>query len=184
VRMARGSRGLPKVLPGPTVPYPSMPCGWATPKRCYGHFRGGLPADWVACGRLLPFWTPHAVRLWKLVCPGAYFMGRRLIHGSQISYGILRPRPSPPTLCAGRLTPCRSDDWLGFDRRQGKFLETRIQNLSCGQLTPSRRVGVMLVRAQRYLTKIGREHPMKLCLPMGNCFSPGYVVDWMSGDCT
>jgi hypothetical protein len=23
----------------------------------------GLPAGWVACGCLLPFWTPHAVRL-------------------------------------------------------------------------------------------------------------------------
>jgi hypothetical protein len=43
--MARGGHGLPKVLPGPAMPYPSTPCGRA------------------ACGRLLPFWTPHAVRL-------------------------------------------------------------------------------------------------------------------------
>jgi hypothetical protein len=38
--MARGGHGLPKVSPGPAMPYPSMPCG-----------------------RLLPLWSPHAVRL-------------------------------------------------------------------------------------------------------------------------
>jgi hypothetical protein len=33
-------------------------------KRPYGCFRGGTPAGWVACGRLLPPLTPHAIRLW------------------------------------------------------------------------------------------------------------------------
>jgi hypothetical protein len=30
--MARGGHGLPKVSPGPVMPFPSMPCGWATPE--------------------------------------------------------------------------------------------------------------------------------------------------------
>jgi hypothetical protein len=30
VRMARGVHGLPKVSPGPAMPYPSTPCGRAT----------------------------------------------------------------------------------------------------------------------------------------------------------
>jgi hypothetical protein len=29
-RMARGGHGLPKVSPVPAMPYPSLPCGWAT----------------------------------------------------------------------------------------------------------------------------------------------------------
>jgi hypothetical protein len=29
-RMARAGKGLPKVSPGAAIPYPSMPCGWAT----------------------------------------------------------------------------------------------------------------------------------------------------------
>jgi hypothetical protein len=32
-------------------------------KRPFGRFRGGPPTGWVACGCLLPFWTPHVVRL-------------------------------------------------------------------------------------------------------------------------
>jgi hypothetical protein len=55
-RMARGGHG-----PGPALPYPSMPCGRATPetavpllKRPNGRFRGG---------RLLSLWTPEAVGL-------------------------------------------------------------------------------------------------------------------------
>jgi hypothetical protein len=30
-RIASGGHGLPKVSPGPAMPYPSMPCGRATP---------------------------------------------------------------------------------------------------------------------------------------------------------
>jgi hypothetical protein len=40
-RMARGGQGLRKVSLGPAMPNASMPCG-----------------------RLLPPWAPHAVRLW------------------------------------------------------------------------------------------------------------------------
>jgi hypothetical protein len=46
--MASGGHGLPKVLPRP-----------------YDRVRGGPPAGWAACGRLLPLWIPHAVRLWE-----------------------------------------------------------------------------------------------------------------------
>jgi hypothetical protein len=52
--------------------YPGPPCltllglaGGPPLKRPYSHFRAGPPTGWVACGRLLAFWTPHAVRL----CP-------------------------------------------------------------------------------------------------------------------
>jgi hypothetical protein len=48
--MARGGIGLPKISPGPTMPYPSIPCGWATG-----------PSGQAVFGRLLPLWTPHAV---------------------------------------------------------------------------------------------------------------------------
>jgi hypothetical protein len=51
-RIARGGHGLPKVSTRPAMPYPSMPCRRAT-----------LPTERVACGRLPPFWTPHAIRL-------------------------------------------------------------------------------------------------------------------------
>jgi hypothetical protein len=39
-----------------TLPYPP-----------YGHFRGGPPTEQTACGQLLPFWTPHILRLWQLL---------------------------------------------------------------------------------------------------------------------
>jgi hypothetical protein len=39
VRMARGIHALPKVSPGPAMPYPSTPCGQATRKT------GGCPLD-------------------------------------------------------------------------------------------------------------------------------------------
>jgi hypothetical protein len=51
VCMVRGGHGLPKVSPGPAMPYPSMPCRWATPETAC--FRGGL----------LLLWTSHDVRL-------------------------------------------------------------------------------------------------------------------------
>jgi hypothetical protein len=50
--------------------YPGQPCptllrlaGGPPHKWSYGRFRGALPHAGRACGRLLPFWTPHAVRL-------------------------------------------------------------------------------------------------------------------------
>jgi hypothetical protein len=46
------------------MPDPSMPYRGPSLQRPYGRFRGGSPAGWVACSRHLPFWTPHAVRLW------------------------------------------------------------------------------------------------------------------------
>jgi hypothetical protein len=37
--MAKGIHGLPKVSPGPALPYPSMPCGRATPETAFQPFR-------------------------------------------------------------------------------------------------------------------------------------------------
>jgi len=59
--MARGIHGLPKVLPGPLMPNPSMPCRWAISKQPYSHFKGGPPSEQAACSHPLPFWTPHTV---------------------------------------------------------------------------------------------------------------------------
>jgi hypothetical protein len=49
--------------------YSGPPCPTLRPadgpalKRPYGRFKGGPPARRAARGRLLPPWTPHAVRL-------------------------------------------------------------------------------------------------------------------------
>jgi hypothetical protein len=53
--MAMGGHGLPKVLPGPAMPYPSTPCRQATPITALWPFQG-----WPAhrAGRLRPFSTP------------------------------------------------------------------------------------------------------------------------------
>jgi hypothetical protein len=48
---------------GPPCPTLLPPTGRPLMKQPYGLFRGGPPAGWAGCGRLLPFWTPHAVRL-------------------------------------------------------------------------------------------------------------------------
>jgi hypothetical protein len=37
--MARGGHGLPKVLLGPAMPYPSTLCGWATPETAFQAFQ-------------------------------------------------------------------------------------------------------------------------------------------------
>jgi hypothetical protein len=39
-RMARGAHGLAKVSPGPSMPYLSMPCEWATPEMALQLFQG------------------------------------------------------------------------------------------------------------------------------------------------
>jgi hypothetical protein len=39
--------------------HPGLPCP------IFLHPVDGLPAGQAACGRLLPFWTPHAIRLWN-----------------------------------------------------------------------------------------------------------------------
>jgi len=44
------------------MPYPFTPCGPANPATILRVFQG-----WPAHGRLLPPWTPHAVRLWMLI---------------------------------------------------------------------------------------------------------------------
>jgi hypothetical protein len=64
--IARRDHGLRKVLPGPAMPDPSTPCGQTILKRPYGRFRSGRLTGWVACGRLLPLWTPHAIHLCSL----------------------------------------------------------------------------------------------------------------------
>jgi hypothetical protein len=63
--MAKGGYGLPNVSPGPrptgpAMPYSSTPYGRATPETAYGRFRGDPLTGRAACGRLQPFWTPHA----------------------------------------------------------------------------------------------------------------------------
>jgi hypothetical protein len=56
-RMARGDHGLPKVLHGPAMPYPSTPYRRATPETALQPFKG-----WPACkaGGLVGRW-PAAV---------------------------------------------------------------------------------------------------------------------------
>jgi hypothetical protein len=49
--------------PGPQFPTLRRPVGGPTPKRPYNRFKGGPPTGQVACGCLLLFWTPDAVRL-------------------------------------------------------------------------------------------------------------------------
>jgi hypothetical protein len=44
--MARGGHGLPYVTPGPTLPYPSMPCGRTTPETALQPFQR-WPAHWM-----------------------------------------------------------------------------------------------------------------------------------------
>jgi hypothetical protein len=52
-----------KYYPGSLCPTLLRPAGGIPLKQLYGSFRGGPPARQVACGRLLPPCTPHAVRL-------------------------------------------------------------------------------------------------------------------------
>jgi hypothetical protein len=60
-RIAKVGHGLPKVSPRPPMPYPFKPCGRANLKTAFSWpFQDGPHAGQVACGRLLPFWTPHA----------------------------------------------------------------------------------------------------------------------------
>jgi hypothetical protein len=60
-RMVRGGYGLPKSSLGPAMHFPSTPCGRTTPETALWLFQGWLARK--AGGRLLPLWTPHAVRL-------------------------------------------------------------------------------------------------------------------------
>jgi hypothetical protein len=63
-RMARDGHGLPKVLPGPAMPYPCTPCRRANPKRALQPFQG-WPTPKAGCLRLSS--TPLVTtRLW---CP-------------------------------------------------------------------------------------------------------------------
>jgi hypothetical protein len=63
--MARVGHGLhKKFLSGPPCPTLLCPTGGPPVKRPYGCFKGGPPAERPACGRLLPLWAPHAIRLW------------------------------------------------------------------------------------------------------------------------
>jgi hypothetical protein len=55
--MARGGHGLPKVLPGPTMPYPlAMPCEQSPVKQIYGKATSGVAAH--RTGYLQPSSTP------------------------------------------------------------------------------------------------------------------------------
>jgi hypothetical protein len=52
-----------KFHPSPPCPTLLSPAGGPPLKRPYGRFRAGPTAGQAACSSLLPFWTPHAVRL-------------------------------------------------------------------------------------------------------------------------
>jgi hypothetical protein len=65
-----------KFHPGPTCLTLLRPAGEPPLKRPYRCFRGGLPTKRKACGRLLPPWTTHAVRLW---CSGSRCVGSSLL---------------------------------------------------------------------------------------------------------
>jgi hypothetical protein len=58
-----------KFHPGLPCPNPLNPAGRPPLKRPYSCFRGGPSARRVACSRLLPPWTPHAVHLWEAGLP-------------------------------------------------------------------------------------------------------------------
>jgi hypothetical protein len=66
-RMARGGHELPNVSPGPVIPDPFTPCGWATPEMALQPFQG-RPTHRM--GGLRPFSTfldtPRRM-LWLLV---------------------------------------------------------------------------------------------------------------------
>jgi hypothetical protein len=61
--MAGDGHGLLKVSHGPTIPYPSMPCGRPPLKRPHGRFRSSRPKGEQPAAVLLPLWIPHDVRL-------------------------------------------------------------------------------------------------------------------------
>jgi hypothetical protein len=52
-----------KFHPGPLCLTLLRPAGRLPLKQHYGCFRSGPPAGRATCGRLLPVWTPHAIRL-------------------------------------------------------------------------------------------------------------------------
>jgi hypothetical protein len=56
-----------KFHPGPQCPTLLRPAGGPPLKHPYNRFWGGSPAGRAARGSLPPFWTPHAVRLCKVV---------------------------------------------------------------------------------------------------------------------
>jgi hypothetical protein len=58
--MARGGHGLPKVLLGPAMPYPSTLCGWATPETAFWAFQGWYTpeAPEAPVGGLWPYSIP------------------------------------------------------------------------------------------------------------------------------
>jgi hypothetical protein len=73
-RRSMGGHGLPKVSTGPAMPYPSPPCGRATPDTALRQFQGKPTHRAAACGHLLPLRISHAVRLWPSpFCPTADF---------------------------------------------------------------------------------------------------------------
>jgi hypothetical protein len=76
-RMARGGHGLAKVLLGPSMPYPSILCGWATPEtafralswtllvlQCPRTFSGSVKAKFTSQSNVFVEWTrsPYKTR--------------------------------------------------------------------------------------------------------------------------
>jgi hypothetical protein len=74
-RMARGGHGVPKVLLGPTMPFPSTLCGWPPLKLPYSHFRSG----YLQGGRPVVVFhpnghpTPYASETWLVFGKSRYF---------------------------------------------------------------------------------------------------------------
>jgi hypothetical protein len=87
-----------KLHPGPPCPTLLRPAGGSPMKQPYGHFMGGLPAGWPACGCPLP----HVVRLSFCPTTNLYFcsvlLWRLQPAPSLDRYDHSEPRPSgrPP----------------------------------------------------------------------------------------
>jgi hypothetical protein len=65
-----------KFHPGPPCPTLLHPAGGIPLRLPYDRFWGGPPAGRGACGRPLPFWTPHAARLCLLLKTGLFIVRR------------------------------------------------------------------------------------------------------------
>jgi hypothetical protein len=63
--MARGGHDSLKLHRGPPCLALLCPVGEPNPETAFWSFQGfGPPTGQSTCGRFLPLWSPHAVRLW------------------------------------------------------------------------------------------------------------------------
>jgi hypothetical protein len=99
--MERDGHGLPKVSPGPTMPYPATPSGRATPKMVLQPFQGWPPCK---AGGLrpssTPLDTPRRTPMLKIAVQGvdahlSRLVGQRVL---QLEFARRYARPLPPAL--------------------------------------------------------------------------------------